>query len=89
MDIATHSNVDRMMTSKVLRTLENKGFLTRKQDKVDTRAKSIELTESGDKILIAALEIVHTVDKYFFLRAESNKLTLTDHMLAIIKKMKL
>lgn len=35
------------MVSKVLRTLEDKGFITRKEHETDTRAKVISLTING------------------------------------------
>lgn len=65
-EIAEHSNTDRMMVSKVLRTLQNKGYLSRREHPTDTRAKCIELTNPGKVILQQALEIVHGVDGAFF-----------------------
>ena len=65
-DIANQSNADRMMVSKVLRTLEEKQFLTRIQHKTDTRAKTIALTSSGAAILQKALSAIETADLEFF-----------------------
>jgi len=65
-DIANQSNADRMMVSKVLRTLEDKGFINRHQHKTDTRAKSIRLTDSGEAILQRALVDIENVDLAFF-----------------------
>ncbi|RZK92665.1 MAG: MarR family transcriptional regulator [Pedobacter sp.] len=55
-DIANQSNADRMMVSKVLRTLEDKGFITRQAHKTDTRAKTIRLTADGEFVLQKALK---------------------------------
>lgn len=65
-EIANHSKTDRMMVSKVLRTLQEKGFITRKEHQTDTRAKAITLTETGEKILQRALIMVEQVDIIFF-----------------------
>jgi len=65
-DIANHSNTDRMMVSKVLRTLENKSYIERREHPVDTRAKIITLTKNGEKILRKALKAVEQTDNLFF-----------------------
>jgi len=65
-DIANHSNTDRMMVSKVLRTLEEKKVIKRKDHPVDTRAKVISLTSSGEELLQSALKVVGEVDNAFF-----------------------
>ncbi len=65
-DIANHSNTDRMMVSKVLRTLQNKGYIGRQEHETDTRAKAISLTKQGQVILQKAITIVEQVDNDFF-----------------------
>ncbi len=65
-DIANQSNADRMMVSKVLRTLEEKGFITRQEHETDTRAKTIRLTASGELVLQKAIIEVENVDLAFF-----------------------
>jgi DNA-binding MarR family transcriptional regulator len=65
-DIANQSNSDRMMVSKVLRTLEEKGFITRAEHDTDTRAKAVRLTSSGAVVLQDALRKVEAADLEFF-----------------------
>jgi DNA-binding MarR family transcriptional regulator len=65
-DIAKQSNADRMMVSKVLRTLEEKGFITRQEHETDTRAKVIRLTRSGEVVLQKALKEIEDGDLEFF-----------------------
>ncbi|CAH0255346.1 hypothetical protein SRABI04_03339 [Chryseobacterium sp. Bi04] len=55
-----------MMVSKVLRTLEEKGFLTRQEHETDTRAKIVRLTTTGEKILQKAIIEVENADLDFF-----------------------
>lgn len=64
--VAHFAKVDVMMTSTVLRTLESKELIKRFEHKVDTRAKCVNITEKGQKKLIAALEIVECADIDFF-----------------------
>jgi Transcriptional regulators len=65
-DIANQGNADRMMVSKVLRTLEEKNFIIRKEHQTDTRAKVIRLTNKGEKVLQKALTAVENADIDFF-----------------------
>lgn len=65
-DIATHAGLDKMTTSKVLRTLQTKGFVVRSEDQRDTRAKIIRLTDTGLVALKKANRIVEQTDKAFF-----------------------
>jgi DNA-binding MarR family transcriptional regulator len=65
-DIANQSNTDRMMVSKVLRTLQEKGFLTRQEHETDTRAKIIRLTKLGEAVLQKAIIAIENADIDFF-----------------------
>lgn len=84
-DIANQSNADRMMVSKVLRTLEDKGFITRKEHETDTRAKTIRLTTNGELILQKAIIEVENADLAFF--ALNNSLSsFNNNMVQLIEK---
>jgi DNA-binding MarR family transcriptional regulator len=65
-DIANQGNADRMMVSKVLRTLEDKGFITRREHETDTRAKTIRMTRNGEIVLQKALIEIENADLDFF-----------------------
>lgn len=65
-DIAAHNQFDRMMVSKVLRTLEGKKLIGRQEHHTDTRAKMVKLTPNGRKLLQAALVRVEHADLDFF-----------------------
>ena len=64
--IAHHAHADVMMTSNILRTLQKKELITRKEHQIDTRAKVISLTKEGIKILKKAVVAVETFDRHFF-----------------------
>lgn len=79
-DIADQSNTDRMMVSKVLRTLEQKKFITRQEHPTDTRAKVIKLTNEGAKVLQKALTTVENADIEFFSVLGNNLPTFNQNM---------
>jgi DNA-binding MarR family transcriptional regulator len=83
-DIANLNNTDRMMVSKVLRTLEEKKFITRQEHKTDTRAKIIKLTQEGAGVLQKALVMVENADVDFFSAIETNLKTFEKNMLKLI-----
>ncbi len=69
-DIAHSAQIDVMMVSNVLRTLERKGLLRRRPHPVDTRAKVVEISPEGVESLRNAVPIVENFDRAFFERTE-------------------
>lgn len=65
-DIAEHSNTDRMMVSKILRTLQKNNLIDRKEHETDTRAKCVFLTEKGAEVLQNAINIKTIANESFF-----------------------
>ncbi|WP_111710286.1 MarR family winged helix-turn-helix transcriptional regulator [Lutibacter citreus] len=65
-EIADGSKTDRMMVSKILRTLQKNGLVERKEHETDTRAKCVFLTDKGVEILQKALEIKNKSNELFF-----------------------
>ncbi len=65
-DLASHAKMDVMMTSNVLRTLEEKGLILRKPHPTDTRAKSLTVTSKGLKLAEQAVQVVEKIDSSFF-----------------------
>lgn len=85
-DIATHSKTDRMMVSKVLRTLESKRFIVRSGNKEDTRIKMISLTKQGAEVLQQAVIAVENVDAEFFAPTRQNLSCLIKDFNSLIEK---
>ncbi|SDF60253.1 MarR family winged helix-turn-helix transcriptional regulator [Cellulophaga baltica] len=65
-EIADHSNTDRMMVSKILRTLQKNELIERKEHETDTRAKCVFLTDKGVDTLQKAIEIKTQANNLFF-----------------------
>ncbi|WP_095951176.1 MarR family winged helix-turn-helix transcriptional regulator [Flavobacterium sp. ACN6] len=83
-DIANQSNADRMMVSKVLRTLEEKAFVTRHEHHTDTRAKTIRLTNTGESVLQKAIIEVENADIEFFSILNENLPSFNSNMVKLI-----
>ena len=72
-EIANQIEIDKMMTSNVLRTLEKNGLLERSEHKTDTRAKTIRPTKKGIGLLEKAVREVEDFDNHFFGQLENIK----------------
>jgi len=83
-DIANQSNSDRMMVSKVLRTLEEKGFITRQEHETDTRAKTIRLTNNGAVVLQKAIVEIENADLDFFATLDTELPSFNKNMVQLI-----
>ena len=64
--LSSHTKIDPMSTSTVLRSLQEKGLLRRQEHETDTRAKTISLTEKGVKMVNQAVKTVEQFDNEFF-----------------------
>ena len=64
-DVGRLAGFDPNTTSQILRGIEKKGFVARKQ-KVDERSKNPTLTKKGADILAKAIPLVEKTDKAFF-----------------------
>jgi len=64
--VADHAGADRMMTSKVLRTLEERGLVTRAADPGDARSLRLRLTDEGRRITSRAVRLAVAVDHELF-----------------------
>lgn len=64
--LADHAVTDPMMTSQVVRTLENRGLVSRDVDTTDRRARAVTVTEQGATLANAAVVAVERCDARFF-----------------------
>ena len=64
--LSQETNIDPMTTSTILRNMQKKGFITRKESKTDTRARIVEITDEGYSTFIKAIaNIKNLYDKMF------------------------
>jgi len=84
--LSSHTKIDPMTTSTVLRTLQTKGLLKRQEHITDTRAKTVGLTDNGKKIIKQAVKTVEAFDKDFFSAIGSKTNTFNSQLLALLAK---
>ena len=82
--LSNHTKIDPMTTSTVLRTLQQKGFLQRKEHLRDTRAKTVELTKEGVKIIKMAVVAVEKFDKEFFSLLGNKTTELNNNLIVLL-----
>ena len=66
LELAQQAGTDVKMTSQVLGRLEAKGLLNRVADTMDTRMKRLQITKSGKRMAVDAIEVVEQADAAFF-----------------------
>lgn len=64
--VADMSGADRMMASKVIRVLEERGLLARRADPVDARVLRIEITTAGRELVGKGVQIAVDTDAQMF-----------------------
>jgi DNA-binding MarR family transcriptional regulator len=82
------ANIDRMTTSTVLRTLEKKGFVSRVEHSTDTRAKTVDLSASGKKITVTALQAVSKYNEKYFSALGTNARTFNKSLINLLEQNK-
>lgn len=65
-EIADLAGADRMMTSKVLTALGERGLVLRSAHPSDARAKALVVTETGRSLVSDAVRIVAEIDEEIF-----------------------
>jgi DNA-binding MarR family transcriptional regulator len=80
--VAKNSKIDRMMTSRILASLEKKGFVSRVKIDGDARAKLVTLTAQGKDVLERSLKKVTLAEANFFKLSDKNFVDSMDDILS-------
>lgn len=72
--LSQETEIDPMTTSTILRNLEKKGLISRRESKTDTRARIVEATETGSQLFIKATTKVKNEQERLFERIDKNEL---------------
>ena len=83
--LSSHTKIDPMTTSTVLRTLQMRGLLERQEHATDTRAKTVALTGDGKKIVKQAVKTVEAFDKDFFSVLGVKAATFNNQLLTLLR----
>jgi DNA-binding MarR family transcriptional regulator len=75
--LADHAAVDPMMSSQVLRALEDRGLVERAPHPSDRRARALVVTGAGRALADRAVVVVEACDREFFARlgADAGRIT--------------
>ena len=84
--LSDHSGCDKMMTSKVLRTLEERKLVYRKNHHSDTRSFSLLLTTKGMDLLQLATPAFSLAEKAFFDTLKKKESKFSKHLKKLNKK---
>lgn len=84
--LSNHTKIDPMTTSTVLRTLQTKNLIQRKEHSTDTRAKAIVLTEKGVDVVGKAVRVVEDFDNAFFASLAENTPEFNTRLLTLLGK---
>lgn len=84
--LSGHTKIDPMTTSTVLRTLQQKAFIQRQEHATDTRAKTVELTDEGKKIIKKAIVTIESFDATFFSVLGSGTSDFNLNLLTLLKQ---
>lgn len=63
---ARYARIDRMMTSRIITSLEKKKYIKRIKDSGDARANRVQITDQGNDTLLGALRAVSELEHLFF-----------------------
>ena len=85
-ELAKKTKVTKQAMSKVIRELQEMGYVKAKEDKTDKRSMTLVLTEKGKKLVLACRHRMVGLHKEFHeLIGEKKFNELIDHLLLIIK----
>lgn len=65
-EVADFSGIDIMSVSLALKFLVSSKYVIRKENKIDTRAKSVSMTKTGERKLMEAFKVVKQIDDQIF-----------------------
>ncbi|MBS1638287.1 MAG: MarR family transcriptional regulator [Bacteroidetes bacterium] len=82
--LSSHTKIDPMTTSTVLRTLQAKGLVKREEHATDTRAKTVVLTAEGKKTVKQAVITVEKFDAAFFSRLGNKTVDFNKRLLTLL-----
>ena len=84
--LAQQSHSHKMMTSKVLRSLEKNNLVTRSTNTLDTRYKDIHITEKGYERYLSVQKVFKREDSRFFEKIERNRFSMSKIFSEIIEE---
>lgn len=83
--LSQETEIDPMTVSTILRNLQKKGLVTRKESSIDTRARVVELTGEGRELFERAISKVQVVQQELFQNVDIN--TMKDQLKILLNEL--
>ena len=83
--LAKHTKLDPMTVFQILKALEAKGHIYRTKHFSDARAKAVDLTPQGKKLIRKAIRTISDVDVKFFKALGENTKDFNSDLLKILR----
>ena len=84
--LSNHTKIDPMTTSTVLRKMQKKGLVLRKEHENDTRAKTVQLTTTGQETIKQAIQTVEQFDSSFFGKLTNETSEFNEKLMRLLEK---
>lgn len=84
--ITEFTKLDKSVVSTTIKRLAEKGMITRHENKSDSRAKSVRLSDDGESYFRLGFDIVRQTDKTFFGDDHAEGGELYDKMLRLLRR---
>ncbi|MEQ1734161.1 MAG: MarR family winged helix-turn-helix transcriptional regulator [Bacteroidia bacterium] len=82
-DICNYAGIKQMNASILLRKLQERKFISRKEHPVDTRAKTVHLTPLGEQKAIKILAELDTLNYHFFQLTKESEIVFVNKLQAL------
>lgn len=83
--LSQETHIDPMTTSTILRNLQKKGLIERKESEIDTRARVVELTSEGELLFDRAITKVKKIYERLF--ENIDVVSLRQHLEILLKQL--
>jgi len=83
--LAQHSRINPMTISQMFPVLEAKGYICRTRHLTDVRAKAVDITLAGKKMMQKAIKTIDEVDTKFFRVLGDDRARFNGYMVDLLK----
>lgn len=83
--LSQETEIDPMTTSTILRNLQKKGLISRRESTTDTRARIVEVTDAGAELFVRAITKVKEKQEKLF--ENIDKEALKTHLQLLLNEM--
>lgn len=79
-NLCTYTGIKQMNASILLRKLQDRKFVSRKEHPIDTRAKTVHLTKLGEQTAVEILAEIETLNYHFFQLSKESEIVFVNKL---------